>query len=187
MLWLRYWLTWQSRWYVILCWKNSLKCFSWLKPSESALLERPSLEGRPCLLNGWVSGFTGSHSTNSDHHSVPSPILGIQQWTKHTNPCPWGAYIQGLEVGVRQTMNQISKLYRMLEGDGAKKKQKARKNRPEGRGGCAVLNRIREDSRKRWGSWLCFCPRQREEVQGPWGQSTLGIAGGQHERREGGQ
>jgi len=79
---------------------------------------------------------------------VPSPVLGIQQWTKHTNPCPWGAYIQGLEVGVRQTMNQISKLYRILEGDGAKK-QKARRNRPEGQGGCAVVNRIREDSRKR--------------------------------------
>ena len=40
----------------------------------------------------------------------------------------------------------------MLEGVGAKEKQKARKERPEGWSECATLTRIRGDYRKR-----CVC------------------------------
>lgn len=43
---------------------------------------------------------------------------------------------------MRETNNEPNKWYRKLEGEGAKEKLRARKNRPEGWG--EVLNRIRE-------------------------------------------
>lgn len=98
MLWLRYWLMRQGQWYIILCWKNPLKCLSRSQPSESILLERPSLEGRPSLLNWWVYGFTDNHSTDTEHHRVPSPVLGTRNMAmdKTHKPLPLGSLHSGV-------------------------------------------------------------------------------------------
>lgn len=84
----------------------------------------------------------------------------------HKSP-PLGIYIEGLVEGMARQSNQW---YSVLEGDGAKEKYRARKDRPKGWSEFALLNKIREDYRKRWQSQLCVSPRQREEVQRAWGQ-----------------
>lgn len=100
---------------------------------------------------------------------MPVPVLSTRDITMdktHKSP-PFGTYIEGLVEGMAR---QSNKWYSVLEGDGAKEKYRARKDRPKGWSEFALLNKIREDYRKRWQSQLCVSPRQREEVQRAWGQ-----------------
>lgn len=137
MLWTRRWPWNKADEHISLCWDASPELSPLRLLYQKDLLWGP---GPACWTDVWI------HCQSLHQTWAQAPARGTRDTTRDKTHKSLPLAILHWRF-VRD--NEPNKWYRVLEGDGGKKKLRARKDRPEGQGEYAVLNRIREDYRQR--------------------------------------